>query len=78
LEIQFHSFFPSLNHPQNTENYEETKKRFVISISTLVIGKTRIEPKLTSNKPATKVDREALKRDVEEHPDAFHMRGLEL
>ena len=51
--------------------YEETSKRFDISMKTLFRWQKRIEPKLTRNKPATKIDMERLKKDVEEHPDDY-------
>ena len=33
------------------------------------------EPKLTRNKPATKINMDALKIDVEKHPDSFLSEG---
>ena len=35
------------------------------------IQKKSHEDKITRNKPATKVDRKALKKDVAKHPDAY-------
>ena len=44
---------------------------FSISTRTLFRWKKRLEPKLTRNKGATKIDMEALKKDVEQYPDAY-------
>jgi transposase len=46
-------------------------RRFGISVRTLVRWKKQLEPKLTRNKPATKIDMEALKKHVEDYPDAY-------
>jgi len=51
--------------------YEETSKRFGINIRTLFRWKQRIEPKTTRNKPATKIDMEELKEDVQKNPDSY-------
>ena len=51
--------------------YRDTSKRFVVALSALVRWNTRIEPKMTRIKPTSKIDMEALKRDLEEHPDAY-------
>jgi transposase len=51
--------------------YEETSKRFGINIRSLFRWKKEIIPKTTRNKPATKIDMEALKRDVEKNPDRY-------
>ena len=51
--------------------YEETSNRFGINIRTLFRWSKRIEPKLTRNKPSTKIDMEALKKDVEQYPDRY-------
>jgi len=56
--------------------FEATSRRFGIGIRTLFRWQLRIEPKMQRNKPATKIDMEALKKDVEESPDAYlHERG---
>lgn len=46
-------------------------KRFGIGSRTIVNWLKRLEPKLKRNKPATKIDMEALKQDVEKYPDAY-------
>jgi transposase len=50
---------------------EETARRFGIGVATLDRWAKRLEPKATRDKPATKIDREALARDVEQPPDAY-------
>lgn len=49
----------------------ETGRRFCVPARTLFRWKKRIEPKTKRNKPATKIDMEILKKDVEEHPDRY-------
>ena len=51
--------------------YEQASERFDISIRTLFRWQNKLEPCLTRNKPATKIDMEALKKDVEQHPDDY-------
>lgn len=56
---------------QEQLTFEETSKRFHVPIRTLFRWQRRIEPKTTRSKPAVKIDMEALKKDVELHPDKF-------
>ena len=49
----------------------ETSKRFGVGIRTLFAWKKRINPYLKRDKPATKIDMEKLKKDVEEQPDDY-------
>ena len=49
----------------------ETSKRFGVPERTLFRWQQRLEPKITRNKPATKINMDALKKDVENHPDRF-------
>jgi transposase len=51
--------------------FAETSKRFGVSMRTLFAWQKRIKPKTTRNKPATKIDMAALKRDIRQHPDRF-------
>ncbi|HEV2600785.1 MAG TPA: IS630 transposase-related protein [Candidatus Babeliales bacterium] len=46
-------------------------KRFDVGIASVVRWSKDIESKKTRNKPATKIDMEALKKDVEAYPDAY-------
>ena len=57
--------------------YDETAKRFQIGKTTLVRWHTKLEPQLTRNKPATKINMEALKQDLIEHPDAYQYERAE-
>ena len=52
-------------------------ERFGISTKTLGRWKKRIEPKLKRNKPATKIDMDALAADVEKYPDAYQYERAE-
>ncbi len=51
--------------------FEETKKRFGVGIATLFRWQKRMEPREKRNKPATKIDMEHLKKDVEKRADAY-------
>ena len=51
--------------------FQETSDRFGIPIRTLFRWHDRIEPKTERNKPSTKIDMEALRKDVEQNPDLF-------
>lgn len=55
----------------------ETAQRFDIGLARLVRGSKDIAPQKTRNKPATKIDREALKKDIEAYPDADHYERAE-
>ena len=49
----------------------ETSKLFDVSMATLFRWAKKLEPNTTRNKPATKIDMEALKQDIETYPDAY-------
>jgi transposase len=49
----------------------EVAERFCVGVATIVRWLQRIEPHRTRNKPATKINRIALARDVREYPDAY-------
>ena len=49
----------------------EVAERFCIGIASVVRWLNRVEPHRTRYKPATKIDRIALARDVSEYPDAY-------
>ena len=51
--------------------YDEAAKRFQIGKTTLARWHKKLEPQLTRNKPATKINMEALKQDLIENPDAY-------
>lgn len=51
--------------------FSETSKRFHVPMNTLFRWQRRLEPKTTRNKPATKIDMEALRTDMKKHPDKF-------
>jgi transposase len=50
---------------------KETSERFRIGIASVSRWMKHLAPKTTRNKPAIKIDREALKRDLERYPDAY-------
>ena len=49
----------------------EVAERFCIGIASVVRWLNRVEPQRTRIKPATRIDRIALARDVREYPDAY-------
>jgi transposase len=49
----------------------ETGERFNVPVRTLQRWKARIVPKTQRNKPATKIDIEALRKHVKDYPDAY-------
>lgn len=49
----------------------EVAGRFCVGIATVVRWLQRIEPQRTRYKPATRINRIELARDVREHPDAY-------
>ena len=51
--------------------YEQTSERFDLPIRTLFRWQNKLEPCLTRNKPATKIDMDVLREDVELHPDDY-------
>ena len=52
-------------------NDEETAKRFCIGINSVRRWRVRVEPHLKRNKPATKIDMQALEQDVKDRPDDY-------
>jgi len=51
--------------------FEQTSEHFGISIATLFRWQKRLEPCTTRNRPATKVDMDALIKDIEKFPDDY-------
>jgi hypothetical protein len=51
--------------------FEQTSKHFEISIRSLFRWEKKLEPAITRNKPATKVDMKQLMIDVDQYPDAY-------
>lgn len=52
-------------------SFANAAKRFGIGLNTVVRWSKKIAPTLKRNKPATKIDMEGLKKDVEDYPDAY-------
>jgi transposase len=53
-------------------SFAVTSKRFKIGKNTLFLWSKEITPQPKRNKPATKVNMEALKEDIKRYPDAYH------
>lgn len=56
---------------QETLTFQETSERFGIPIRTLFRWQKQLEPKIKRDKPSTKEDMEALRKDVEQNPDHY-------
>jgi len=52
-------------------SFQEVADRFHVGVASVVRWSKKITPTTKRNKPATKIDMEALRRDVDEHPDAY-------
>jgi len=64
---------------QENLTYEQTASRFGVSVSSILRWCRRLEPTTTRNKPATKINIDALKQDVEICPDDYqYERALRL
>ena len=57
--------------------FKETSKLFGIDIWTLFRWQQRLEPKIAREKPATKIDMQALQADLEKNPDRFQYERAE-
>ena len=68
--LSFRKKILSLKEKENL-SYAELGKRFFIHPRTIQRWKQRIEPKIKRDKPATKINMEALRKDIEKHPDKY-------
>ena len=57
--------------------FGKTSERFGVGMRTLFRWQNRIEPKMTRNKPAVKIDMEKLRLDIKKYPDAFQYERAE-
>ena len=53
-------------------SFVQAAKRFSVSINSLFIWSKKVEPMVTKNRPAIKIDQETLMEDIEKYPDAFN------
>lgn len=58
-------------------SFSEASKRFDVPMRTLFRWQRCIEPKAKRNKPATKIDMEALRKNVKTHPDLYQYERAE-
>lgn len=56
---------------KETLTFEALSERFKVGMRTLFRWQNRLEPKRTRNKPATKIDMNALQSDIEKNPDHY-------
>ena len=70
--LDFRRRMLSLKEKQNL-TFKQTSERFAVDIRTLFRWQKRLEPKTTKDKPATKINMQALKEDVEKIPIDFNM-----
>lgn len=52
-------------------SFAQVAARFNLSIQTVFSWTKRLAPKITRNKPASKIDMLALAEDIEKYPDAY-------
>jgi transposase len=57
--------------------FGKASERFGVGIRTLFRWQRKIEPCVTRNKPATKINMEKLAEDVKAHPDDFQYERAE-
>ena len=57
--------------------FEQTSERFDIPMRTLFRWQQRLEPCTTRDKPATKIDMDALANDIKENPDSYQWERAE-
>lgn len=74
--IDFRRKVLSIKEQENLSD-EETALRFGIGIASLTRWKARLEPQQTRNKSATKINMDALAKDVEMYPDAYQYERAE-
>jgi transposase len=60
-----------LTKEREPRNFEEVAERFGVGKASVFRWSTRLEAQRTRNKPGTKIDREALKRDVAKYSEAY-------
>lgn len=51
--------------------FQEVSDRFDIPMRTLFRWQNRLEPKTNRNKPSTKIDMEALSKDIQDNPGHY-------
>lgn len=56
---------------QESLTFQDTSDRFGVPIRTLFRWKERMEPIVKRNKSSTKINMEALRKEVEQNPDAY-------
>jgi len=55
----------------NKLTFQDISDKYNVSMRTLFRWADNIEPCMSRNKPATKIDEEALLKDIEDFPDAY-------
>ena len=53
-------------------SFAQAAKRFGISVNSLFLWFKKVEPRVTKNRPAIKIDQETLMENSEKYPDAFN------
>ena len=56
---------------------KEVASRFDVGVASVMRWAKRVVPQANRNKPATKIDMEALAKDVEENPDSYQYERAE-
>lgn len=58
-------------------SFRKTAKRFHIGVASVMRWSKNPKPLETRNKPATKIDMEALEKDVQDNPDSYQYERAE-
>lgn len=62
---------------QDKLSFSKVAKRFGVGKASVLRWSNKMEVQTTRNKPATKIDREKLKQDVQMYPDAYQYERAE-
>ena len=57
--------------------FKETAERFGVGVASFVRWTNKLEPQKNRNKPATKINMQALKQDILDYPDAYQSERAE-
>ena len=58
-------------------SFRKAAKRFDVGVTSLVRWSKNSNPSKNRNKPATKINMEALKKDIQDNPDAYQYERAE-
>jgi len=59
-------------------SFRKVAKRFDVGVASVMRWSKNPKPLKNRNKPATKIDMEALKKDIQDNPDSYSLSPLKL